>query len=56
MRLFLIYALKRIGQFVLVVLIGVNIAYVITHGTPIDPVEQSIASVTAFAQTSPGSD
>lgn len=53
MQPFAIYALKRLGQFALVVLIGVNIAYVITHATPIDPVEQSIASVTAFGQASP---
>jgi peptide/nickel transport system permease protein len=53
MRAFAIYALKRLGQFVLVVFIGVNIAYIITHATPIDPVEQSIAVVTSFGNTSP---
>jgi peptide/nickel transport system permease protein len=53
MRAFALYALKRVGQFVLVVFIGVNIAYVITHATPIDPVEQSIATVTAYGNTSP---
>ena len=53
MRAFALYALKRLGQFVLVVFIGINIAYLITHATPIDPVEQSVAAATAFGQTSP---
>ena len=53
MRAFAIYGLKRLGQFLVVVFIGVNIAYVITHATPIDPVEQSIAAVTAYGNTSP---
>ena len=50
---YLAYCLKRIGQFVLVVFIGVNLAYVITHATPIDPVEQSVAAVTSFSSTAP---
>jgi peptide/nickel transport system permease protein len=29
------------------------LTYVITHATPIDPVEQSIAAVTSFGNTSP---
>ena len=40
-------------QFLLVVFIGINLTYVITHATPIDPVEQSIAAVTSFGNTSP---
>ena len=40
--------LRRLGQFALVVFIGVNVAYLVTHATPIDPVEQSIAAATAF--------
>lgn len=55
MRAFVLYALKRLAQFVLVVFIGINIAYVITHATPIDPVEQSVAAATNFGQTSPES-
>jgi len=47
------YLLKRLGQFALVVFIGVNITYLITHATPIDPVEQTIAAATAFGGTSP---
>ena len=53
MRAFVVYGLKRLGQFVLVVFVGINIAYLITHATPIDPVEQSIAAVTAYGSTSP---
>lgn len=50
---YLAYCLKRLGQFVLVVFIGVNLAYVITHASPIDPVEQSLAAVTSFSSTAP---
>ncbi len=53
MRSYAGYVLRRFGQFVLVVFIGINIAYVVTHATPIDPVEQSIAAATAFGSTSP---
>ena len=53
MRSFAFYALKRLGQFALVVFIGINIAYLITHATPIDPVEQSVAAATNFGQASP---
>jgi peptide/nickel transport system permease protein len=38
---------------VLVVFIGVNITFFITHATPIDPVEQTIAASTSFGSTSP---
>ena len=37
----------------LVVFIGVNITFCITHATPIDPVEQTIAASTSFGSTSP---
>jgi peptide/nickel transport system permease protein len=47
------YLIRRLGQFVLVVFIGVNIAYVITHATPIDPVEQTIGAATSYGSTSP---
>ena len=50
---YLNYLMKRLGQFALVVLIGINLAYVITHATPIDPVEQSISVATSFGNTSP---
>ena len=47
------YLLTRLGQFVLVVFIGINIAFVVTHSTPIDPVEQSIAMATQYGTTNP---
>ena len=50
---YLIYLLTRLGQFALVVFIGINIAFIVTHATPIDPVEQSIAAATQFGSTSP---
>jgi peptide/nickel transport system permease protein len=50
---YLTYIARRIAQFVLVVFIGINLAYVITHATPIDPVEQSISAVTSFGNTAP---
>lgn len=48
-----LYFLKRLGQFFLVVFIGINVAYFITHATPIDPVEQSIAAATSYGSTAP---
>src|SRR3954471_13476159 len=48
-----LYLLGRLGQFALVVFIGINITFIVTHATPIDPVEQSIAAATQFGSTSP---
>ena len=48
-----LYLLTRLGQFALVVFIGINIAFVVTHATPIDPVEQSIAAASQFGSTNP---
>jgi peptide/nickel transport system permease protein len=53
MRTYFGYLAKRLGQFALVVFIGVNLAYIITHASPIDPVEQSISAVTSFGNTAP---
>jgi peptide/nickel transport system permease protein len=53
MKSFLAYLAKRLAQCVLVIFIGVNITYVITHMTPINPVEQSISAATSFGMTSP---
>ena len=47
------YLRRRLLQFVVVVFIGINITYVITHATPIDPVEQTISAATSFGSTSP---
>src|SRR4051812_17562403 len=48
-----VYLLKRLAQFAVVVFIGMNITYAITHATPIDPVEQTITAATSFGSTSP---
>ncbi len=53
MRNYGLYVLRRLVQFVLVVFIGISLTFFITHLTPIDPVEQMIASITAFGETSP---
>ena len=53
MNAYAIYAGKRLLQFALVVFIGINLAFVITHSTPIDPVEQTVATATSFGSTSP---
>lgn len=53
MRDYGIYVLRRFGQFLLVVFVGINVAFVITHATPIDPVEQAISSATQFAYSDP---
>ncbi len=53
MRAYPAYVAKRLVQFAVVVFIGVNLAFLITHASPIDPVEQSISAVTSFGSTSP---
>jgi peptide/nickel transport system permease protein len=53
MRSYGLYVAKRLAQFALVVFIGISLTFFITHLTPIDPVEQMIASMTAFGDTSP---
>jgi peptide/nickel transport system permease protein len=53
MRGYSVYLLSRLGQFALVVFIGINISFIVTHATPIDPVEQSIAAATQYGSTSP---
>lgn len=53
MRNYSMYIAKGFGLFVLVVFVGISLTFFITHLTPIDPVEQMIASMTAFGDTSP---
>jgi peptide/nickel transport system permease protein len=53
MRNYGVYVLKRFAQFILVVFIGISLTFFITHLTPIDPVEQMIAGMTAFGQSDP---
>jgi len=47
------YVGKRLAQFLLVVFIGINIAFFVTHMTPIDPIEHTISAATSFGSTSP---
>jgi peptide/nickel transport system permease protein len=53
MKRYSTYLARRLLQFLLVVFIGINIAFFVTHLTPIDPVEESISAATAFGATSP---
>lgn len=53
MRSYGLYVLQRFLQFLLVVFVGISLTFFITHLTPIDPVEQMVASMTAFGGTSP---
>ncbi|WP_337267392.1 ABC transporter permease [Oryzifoliimicrobium ureilyticus] len=48
-----IFVLKRFGQFLLVVFLGITTTFLITHSTPIDPVEQSMAAITNMGQSDP---
>ena len=47
------YLRNRLLQFLAVVFIGINVVYIISHATPIDPVEQTISAATSFGSTSP---
>jgi peptide/nickel transport system permease protein len=53
MRSYGLYVLKRFGQLVLVVFIGISLTFFITHLTPVDPVEHMVSQMTAFGDTSP---
>ncbi|MGF1623536.1 MAG: ABC transporter permease [Alphaproteobacteria bacterium] len=48
-----LYFLKRLGLFLAVVVAGITAAFFITHMTPLDPVEQTITTLSAYGQTSP---
>ena len=53
MRSYGIYVLTRFPQFLLVVFIGISLTFFITHLSPIDPVEQMVAGMTAMGQSDP---
>jgi peptide/nickel transport system permease protein len=53
MRTYALYVLRRFGQFVLVVFMGINIAFFVTHATPIDPVENAIARLSSTGHSDP---
>lgn len=49
------YLLRRFGQFLFVVFLGITLAFLVTHLSPIDPVEQSLSQMTSFGATDPRS-
>lgn len=53
MNVFLKYAVKRLGQFVFVVVTGITLAFIIAHLSPVDPVEQSLSLMTGFSASDP---
>lgn len=53
MKSYLLFVLRRFGQFSLVVFLGISITFVISHLTPIDPVEVTISAATAMGSSSP---
>ncbi len=53
MNVFLKYAAKRLGQFVVVVVTGITLAFIIAHLSPVDPVEQSLSLMTGFSASDP---
>jgi len=52
---FLIYVMKRLGQFLFVVFTGVTLAFLIAHFSPVDPIEQTVSLLTSFGNTDPRS-
>ncbi|MGF6232970.1 peptide/nickel transport system permease protein [Inquilinus ginsengisoli] len=52
---FLIYLLRRLGQFLLVVFAGVTLSFLIAHFSPVDPIEQTVSLLTSFGSTDPRS-
>jgi len=50
---FLIYLAKRFGQFVFVVVTGITLAFLISHFSPVDPIEQTVSLLTGFGNTDP---
>lgn len=53
MRAYGFFALKRFGQLLLVVFLGVSATFFITHLSPIDPVEQTMGRLTSRSGFSP---
>jgi peptide/nickel transport system permease protein len=50
---FVRYLVRRLFQFVLVIFLGVSLAFMIAHLSPVDPVEDSVALMTNFGATDP---
>ncbi len=47
------YLVQRLVQFVLVIFLGISLAFLITNLSPVDPVESSVAQMTQFGATDP---
>jgi peptide/nickel transport system permease protein len=47
------YLGRRFLQFLFVVFLGITLAFLITHLSPVDPVEQSLSLMTSFGATDP---
>jgi peptide/nickel transport system permease protein len=47
------YLGNRLAQFLLVIFIGINIAFFVSHLTPVDPVEHAIAAAASYGSASP---
>ena len=53
MRFFVVYAVRRLLQFAFVIIVGISLAFLITHFSPVNPVEQSLSLMTNFGATDP---
>ena len=53
MRGYLWFALKRAMQMIVVILVGTSAAFLITHLSPINPVERALSRITARSNFSP---
>jgi peptide/nickel transport system permease protein len=49
------YFIRRLGQFVFVVVTGVTLSFLIAHFSPVDPIEQTVSLLTNFGSTDPRS-
>ena len=47
------FALKRFTQMIVVIFVGVSMAFLITHLSPINPVESMLSRITARSNFSP---
>lgn len=52
---FWVYFARRLAQFAFVVIVGVSLAFLITHLSPVDPIEQTVSLMTSYGATDPAS-
>jgi len=50
---YLIFIIRRFGQLLLVVFLGISATFFITHMTPVDPVAETITAITNFGKADP---